>query len=208
MSGEIDSDLEDLLREIAEAEEEVGQITDKPSDSGDEPEESDTHSDSDADTDSTSDDGLNRSEGISTTEETEPNECDSLIVDNTIDAVIDEIDERSRHIQDKLLELVDRHCESANMMFDEAEVDRKKIDMIMGILLPKIQNDNYKSADIQSLASLMQTKSDISRNRSSMMDSVSRLFAALKNNDRLGGQASGDENLTNDEVEKLLNKRD
>lgn len=110
-------------------------------------------------------------------------------------------------MQKKILSMLDKHYDSAGMMFDEAESDRKKIDDIFAMLLPKIQNDNYKTADINAIAALMQTKTDISRNRASMMDSIAKLFAALKNNDSVGVSAQSDADISQKDVENLLNNK-
>lgn len=121
----------------------------------------------------------------------------------------DEIELKKEAIQLKILSLLDKHYDSAEKMFDEAECDRKKIDDIFAVLMPKIVGNEYKSADVQSVASLMQTKVDISRNRSAMMDSVAKLFSALKNNDSIGsmGGSGSSNDLSKKEVEDLLNKR-
>lgn len=115
---------------------------------------------------------------------------------------------QKEEMQRKILSMMDKHYDSAGMMFDEAESDRKKIDDIFAILLPKVQADNYKAADINAIAALMQTKSDISRNRASMMDSIAKLFAALKNNDSVGVRASQDADISQKDVEDLLNQKD
>jgi len=118
-----------------------------------------------------------------------------------------EVDEEKERIEKNIIGLLDQHCESAKAMFNEAEVDRKKIDDIVNVLLPKIENDEYRGSDIMALSSLIQTKADISKNRASNMDSIAKLFAALKNNDRIApgaGSGGNDDDISNEEIANLL----
>lgn len=124
--------------------------------------------------------------------------------------VIGEFDKDKSDIERSVIGLFKQHCSSAQAMLDEADQDRKRIDDVIAIILPKIESNDYRGTDIQALASLLQTKTDVSKNRSSHMDSIAKLFAALKNNDSvgLGGKTNtGDEDISKEELEKLLNKR-
>ena len=137
-------------------------------------------------------------------EEDEYDEKEEVVSANVeIDNTNNEI---AKAVQDRLYNLLDRHCEVVGKMFEEADVDRKKVDDILDIILPKIRGsgDDYKAADVQSAAVLMQTKVDISKNRASLMDSISRLFGALKNNDSIRKGEDGENDLSEEEVRRLL----
>jgi len=124
--------------------------------------------------------------------------------------VVSEIDKDKSDIERNVIGLFKQHCSSAQAMLDEADQDRKRIDDVIALILPKIESNDYRGTDIQALASLLQTKTEVSKNRSSHMDSIAKLFAALKNNDSvgLGGKANtGDDDITKEELDKLLNKK-
>lgn len=117
--------------------------------------------------------------------------------------------EHEAKMQNIVVGLVEKHSHSVEKMFDEADTDRKRIDDVLGVLMTKIESDEYRGADIGALASLIQTKADISRNRASMMDSIAKLFASIKNNDSVGvnGKAD-DDSIDQDDIERLLNGGD
>lgn len=136
-------------------------------------------------------------------EDFEDDDEDSLAVEAEIVR-----DSQREDIESKVLGLLEQHCNAASAMFNEADDDRKQADELMALIIPKIENNNYNAADIQSLASLMQTKADIGGNRSRHMDSIAKLFAALKNNDSIGVSGNtGDDNIDKDELEKLLGNK-
>jgi hypothetical protein len=122
--------------------------------------------------------------------------------------VVSDFEKEQQELQQSVLGMLKKHCNSSEKMIEEAECDRRKIDDILGMILPKIQNDDYRAADIGTVAQLMQIKSEISRNRASTMDSISKLFAALKGNDSIGVKAAQKTEVSQEEVTKLLSNRD
>jgi len=126
------------------------------------------------------------------------------LIESEASKIASETNERGLQLFGKMVDLLDKHSAGVDAMFSEAEEDRKRVEDVIGILMTKItDNNDYKSADVQSLASLFQTKSDITRNRASMMDAISKLFAALKNNNTIDISSNASE-MGKEEVEKLL----
>lgn len=213
MSDDIDPQLLDLLNEIEFAEVKAKETEAEEVEEAEEAEEAEEVEEADR---------KNIDSGISSnieldTDENDINDFNSLEDDDLdekfediIEAEIDnnDIDEEKERMEKNILGLLQQHCDSAKAMFDEAEVDRRKIDDIVAIVLPKLESNDYKGSDIMALSNLIQTKADISKNRASNMDSIAKLFAALKNNDRISaGSGGGDDDISNDELIKLLGNR-
>lgn len=140
-------------------------------------------------------------------EDEEDDDEDEGIIDTEI---VSELDKDKSDIERSVVGLFKQHCSSAQAMLNEADQDRKRIDDVIAIILPKIESNDYRGTDIQALASLLQTKTEVSKNRSSHMDSIAKLFAALKNNDSvgIGSKANtGDDDISKEELEKLLSKK-
>jgi hypothetical protein len=132
-----------------------------------------------------------------------------FVEDDTVTEVynedtINELEARKNKLQFGLLGLVENHYENADRLIDDVEADRKKCDDVYDILLNKIRSDDYRGADITALVTLLQTKADISRTRASMMAEVSKLLAALRNNDSIGGKMADDSEITPDQLDKLI----
>lgn len=210
MHDDIDPELVDLLKEIEEAEE-VSEINDTEVERISETDEindakevgntdAEISSNLDLDTDKNDIDDFNSLEDDDLDEEFED------VIEAEIENI--EVDEEKERIEKNILGLLQQHCDSAKAMFEEAEVDRRRIDDIVAVVLPKIESGDYKGSDIMALSNLIQTKADISRNRASNMDSIAKLFASLKNNDRIApGSGGSDDDLSNEELVKLLGNK-
>lgn len=133
-----------------------------------------------------------------------PNKGTEIILDEDPENLVAELEARKNKLQFGLLGLVESHYENADRLIDDVEADRKKCDDVYDILLNKIRSDDYRGADITALVTLLQTKADISRTRASMMAEVSKLLAALRNNDSIGGKIADDSEITPDQLDRLI----
>jgi hypothetical protein len=117
--------------------------------------------------------------------------------------VISTIDKKKDELQLKLLKLIEGHCENAEKMISDVESDRSKCDDVYNILINKLQNNDYHSADVAGVVSLLQTKVEGSKVRALMMQEVARLLASLRNNNTIGEHRK-DDDLSPQELNKLL----
>jgi hypothetical protein len=138
--------------------------------------------------------------------ELEDRSTSNFINDRTDNVVTpDEIATPDNKIRNQLTELLGRFTDSNSRMLEEFSEDRKKCDDVFNILLPKIQSGQYTGQDAIAMVSLMQVKSDISGNRSRHMDSIAKLFSALKSNNVIGPvEKAKDGSFTQEELKKLL----
>jgi len=209
VSEEIDPELSGLLNEIEDAEGDASKA--QLEEDIDDPQKTEMEKDAEASASLEIDAEENDIDDFNSLEDDfEEDGNDDFEAQVEYEAEVVEVDQEKERIEKNIIGLLDQHCDSAKAMFEEAEVDRRRIDDVVAILLPKIEGDDYRGSDIMALANLIQTKADISKNRASNMDSIAKLFAALKNNDRIAPNAggSGDDDLSNEEIAVLLGKRD
>lgn len=203
MSEEIDPSLEALLNEISKAEEDVAAVKNV---------ELNTVEDNNKDNVEENEDNIEAKEveiqhiddSMLNSNKQDDEDYEEEQITNVKAEIVNNTDETEQKLKNVVMDLVDKHCSSAEKMFEEAEADRKKIDDVIAVLLPKVESDNYRGSDIGSLAALLQTKADISRNRATMMDSIAKLFAAIKNNDSVSVGKKADESIDQDDVKRLL----
>lgn len=114
-------------------------------------------------------------------------------------------DKEKARIQSKLIGLIDIHCDNAVKIIEDVESDRKKCDDVYNILYAKVQDGDYRASDIAALVSVLQTKGDISKTRSDMMDSVAKMLASIKNNNTVPTDPNnGNGDLSQEDIKKLL----
>lgn len=200
MSEEIDPELDKLLNDIENAEE--SSIDDSIEEEQDDINE---ENDVDLEQDESEKENIEELDQLLAEREDEDDdgeeEYDDLVESVEVSATT--VNERER-LEKDIMGLVNHHVKSASSMFDEAETDRKKIDDIIAIILPRIEEGEYKSSDILALTNLIQTKTDVSRNRASLMDSIAKLFASIKNNDSIGVNGGNEEDLSQEDINNLL----
>jgi hypothetical protein len=118
-----------------------------------------------------------------------------------------EFDLKKAQIQNKLIGLIDVHCDSAVKIIEDVEADRNKCDDVYNILFAKLQANDYRASDTMAIVATLQTKADITKTRANMMDSVAKLLASLKNNNTVNtGEGAGSGDLSPEEVKKLLER--
>lgn len=214
--SEIDPELDKLLKEIEDAEESIPEDSPKASTAkvGDEEEESPHVEEEEVEKAAAEvedvEDILELESNLAyrNRDEEEDDEDDDDIVDaEEVDAEVIASDLERERLEKSILGLVNQHVNSVDKMFEEAESDRKNIDGVLALLIPKIESDDYKGTDLLAITSLIQTKTDVSRNRASLMDSIAKLFAAVKNNDSVGFgnvENTGDDDISDADLDKLL----
>jgi hypothetical protein len=114
-----------------------------------------------------------------------------------------EIEEKKDALQLKLLKLIEGHCENAEKLITDVESDRSRCDEVYNILFAKLQDGEYSAADVTSVVSLLQTKTESSKVRALMMQEVARLLASLRNNPTIGETARNDD-ISPHDINKLL----
>lgn len=120
---------------------------------------------------------------------------------------LSEFDIKKAQIQNKLIGLIDVHCDSAVRIIEDVEADRTKCDDVYNILFTKLQANDYRASDTMAIVATLQTKADITKTRANMMDSVAKLLASLKNNNTVNtGEGSGSGELSPEEIKKLLER--
>lgn len=123
-------------------------------------------------------------------------------------AEISEFEVKKTQIQNRLIGLIDTHCDSATRIIEDVESDRKKCDDVYNILFAKIQANDYRASDAMAIVTTLQTKADITKTRANMMDSVAKLLGALKNNNTINPDGGGSGELSQDDIKRLLAKSD
>jgi hypothetical protein len=116
-----------------------------------------------------------------------------------------EFELKKARIQERLIGLIDTHCDSATRIIEDVESDRNKCDDVYNILFTKLQANDYRASDAAAITTVLQVKADISKTRANMMDSVAKLLGSLKNNNTVNPGDSGD-GLSQEEVSKLLDR--
>ena len=123
-------------------------------------------------------------------------------------AEISEFEAKKTQIQNRLIGLIDTHCDSATRIIEDVESDRKKCDDVYNILFAKMQANDYRASDAMAIVTTLQTKADITKTRANMMDSVAKLLGALKNNNTINPDGGGSGDLSQEDIKKLLAKSD
>ncbi len=118
----------------------------------------------------------------------------------------DEFEEKRAQIRNKLIDLVDTHCNSALRIIEDVESDRNKCNDVYSILFTKLQANDYRASDVAAIVATLQTKADITKTRADMMDSVAKLLAALKNNNAVNPDDGADSGMSQKEIDDLLKK--
>lgn len=216
MPEEIDPELDKLLKEIEDAEESIPEDSPKASTTkvGDDEEESphveeeEVKAEVKAEKEEIEDIlELESNLAYRNRDEEEDDEDDDIIDAEEVEAEVIAGDLEREKLEKSILGLVKQHVNSVDKMFEEAESDRKNIDNVLALLIPKIESDDYKGTDLLAITSLIQTKTDVSRNRASLMDSIAKLFASVKNNDSVGFGTidnTGEDDISQDELDKIL----
>jgi hypothetical protein len=125
------------------------------------------------------------------------------------DAEINEMSEfelKKARIQERLIGLIDTHCDSATRIIEDVESDRTKCDDVYSILFAKLQNNDYRASDAAAITTVLQVKADITKTRANMMDSVAKLLGSLKNNNTINTGDSNSDGLSQEEVNRLLDR--
>lgn len=120
---------------------------------------------------------------------------------------VNKFDAEKQRIHARLLGLIDTHCDSAAQIIEDVESDRRKCDDVYNIMFTKLQNNDYRASDAAAIVTVLQTKAEITKTRASMMDSVAKLLASVKNNNTVASEGGGSGDLSQEEVKNLLEKK-